>query len=172
MENKETKEVKFEDILEVTTCVARVLNEVDINYLVTGSMAYRVVTGDELALVHDVDIIVSQADLEQIERIFSQPSSEFVPYKSEFSVHANHKFLKGLDDQPFDVSLDSYEHYYQSMGIQIEDHQIINIAGTPVKVMTSDQLKQVYTFVIENRGPEKREENQRKLSILKDLHET
>ncbi|MDP2672171.1 MAG: hypothetical protein Q8O68_01525 [Candidatus Daviesbacteria bacterium] len=138
------------------------------NYLVGGSTAYRLLTKEEIE-IHDVDIIVYQRDFDKLEDILGNPTLNLNPIETEFSIHANHKKLMGDDSKPFDISFDSFEHYYSNSGFDVISHQEINIDDVLVKTASVDGLILIYKTALTGSNTDKFHEYERKIKVLQDI---
>lgn len=105
--------ISYKDILKLTAQISETLIAVGIDHIVSGSLAFKILTDDKEIIVHDVDIIVYEKDFDKIFDLLSDPKFNLNPIKTPYSIHANHKEYLGEDNKPFDFSYDSYEHYYQ-----------------------------------------------------------
>jgi predicted nucleotidyltransferase len=168
MEESNKEKNTNEQTLELLKNVALVLNENRVNYLVCGSLAFRLVTGEPV-VIHDIDIIVHEQDFPKLRELLSDQSLNLDPIQTEFSIHANHKSLVGDDAKPFDVSLDSFEHYYTETGIDIDQFKGMDINGVEVKVARIEDMIRVYKKALKGGNVEKFPEYERKLGILQSL---
>lgn len=134
------KIITLKQIYQMLSEICNLLNKNNIQYLVYGSAAMNLLTEEDKEM-KDIDIIVKQTDFKKIKNIL--PDS-FNPIQTEFSIHANSKEYFGKDNNPFDISFDSDEHYFNNDGIDLKDSVEKEIAGVTVWVMTEESLNRIY----------------------------
>lgn len=78
-------------------------------------------------------------------------------------------YVIGEDHKPFDVSLDSFEHYYKNAGIQVDNFEIIKVNGLDVKVISKEGLIKCYEIALDGENTDKFAEYKRKIGILKNI---
>ncbi len=135
---------EFETVLNLLADIAGYFDALKVNYLVYGSIAYLIFTKDLGLYVNDIDIIVSKDDFDRISEVFANNDLPYNLNITENAIHANHKTLTGNDGKPFDVSLDSFEHYFEGRGITFEDFTSVKIDGAEVKVLPKNKLIELY----------------------------
>jgi len=116
------------------------MNKNNIQYLVYGSVALNLLKRQEND-VHDIDIIVNESDFDKIKNIL--PNS-FDPIQTEFSIHANSKEYIGKDNKPFDISFDSFEHYFQKYKIDISNAEEIQLESVTLNILPKKDLLGLY----------------------------
>ncbi len=121
--------------------ICDLMNKNSIHYLVYGSVAMNLLKDQEND-VHDIDIIVKESDFDKIKNIL--PDS-FNPIQTEFSIHANSKEYSGSDNKPFDISFDSFEHYFKNDSMYLSDFTEKNIEGMVIKVIQLGLLNSIYS---------------------------
>ncbi|MBU1032008.1 hypothetical protein KKE03_03780 [Patescibacteria group bacterium] len=155
-------------ILELLKGVCQIFNGNKIVYLVCGSLAYQLITKEDIT-IHDIDIIVHEDDFDKLIELLTHSTLDLKPIKTEFSIHVNHKLLNGVDGKSFDISLDSYEHYYSQSGIDLNSYQGIDINGILVKVATIKTMIKVYNTALKGCNVEKFPEYERKIEVLTNI---
>ncbi len=133
--------ITLKQVYSLLSDVCKLMNENNIQYLVYGSVALNLIKGKEND-VHDIDIIVKESDFDKIKNIL--PNS-FNPIQTEFSIHANSKEYIGKDNKPFDISFDSFEHYFQKESINIKTFTEMTIDEIIIKVMPVKSLNKIYS---------------------------
>lgn len=134
-------------INELLQEISVVLNEAGIPYLVYGSYAFQHYTYDYEVLINDVDIIVNQSDFENIQHVFEKKNLQYKLYVSDFTIHANHKQEIGNDNKPFDISFDSYDHYFSKFDIDISKFTKKILSNEVIThIMKKDNLIKIYEF--------------------------
>lgn len=129
-----------ENILKLLSKVCDLLSKNNIAYLVYGSVALNLYDGQNRR-VSDIDIIIREADFEKITELLDD---SFNPIQTSFTIHANSKEYLGYNNKPFDISFDSYEHYFQGMDIAISEATDREVEGVKIKIMPLDSLEKVY----------------------------
>ena len=127
-------------IYQMLSEVCDLLNKNNIQYLVYGSAAINLLAGEE-KYINDIDIIVKETDFEKIKNVL--PNS-FDPIQTKFNIHANSKEYSGKDGKSFDISFDSYLHYFNEEGVNFNNYVEKEIAGVAVKVIVEETLKRIY----------------------------
>ncbi len=135
------KVISIKQIYQFVCEVCGLLNENNIPYLVYGSVALNLLNGQENE-VGDIDIIVKETDFEKIKNIL--PDS-FSPIQTEFSVHANSREYLGRNGKPFDISFDSYEHYFQNENVDMNDSVIKEVNEISISILPPKPLKRIYS---------------------------
>ena len=132
--------ISTKQIYDLLVQVCSLLNKNNINYLVHGSMAKNLFA-DKQAEVNDIDVIVSENDFQKLENLLSD---DFNITITDFNAHANSKRYKGKDDKPFDISFDSYEHYFEKNDVEISDASINEVMGIKIKTLPFVKLESIY----------------------------
>lgn len=166
--NLDREEISWEQILDLLKSVCQIFNDNGISYLVCGSLAYQLIIKEEVT-IHDIDIIVHEVDFDKSIELLLKPELNLNPIKTEFSVHVDHKLLMGSDGKPFDISLDSYEHYYSKSGINLNAFQEIDIRVVPVKVAMVEDMIKIYKTALGGGNIDKFPEYERKIKVLSTL---
>ena len=161
------EKITWEQILDLLKKVCKVLNENRVDYLVSGSIAYKLLTKEELK-IHDADIVVYKRDFDKLVSILSAPELNLNPIKTEFSIHANHKLWTVVDGKPFDLSFDSFEHYYSNSGFDVTSYKEINIDGVLIKTASAEDLMRIYKTALAGGNIDKFDEYKRKTIVLQE----
>jgi hypothetical protein len=154
------------EIFELLLRICDHLEQSDVPYLVYGSVAYALLTDDPVEL-HDIDIVVPESAFEALGESLKQPQLGLNPIVTPRSIHANSLQYEGPDGRPFDVSLDSWEHYFQTHGIDLGRYQRFGAAGP--RLMSVDDLIVTYEAGLTGGNTWKREEYERKIDRLRSL---
>lgn len=120
--------------------ICSILNEHNITYLVYGSLARNLYSGNNNR-VGDIDIIISEKDFSKLESLLNEHFNLGI---SKFNIHANSKTYNNEDGKPFDISLDSYEHYFIKDGIKFSDCSLVEVSDTKVKILSKEKLERLY----------------------------
>lgn len=132
-------------------------------HLLYGSAAYALVTGDEATQPGDLDIIVRQSDFDRICGLLDGSALSLTPIRTPFSIHANSTAYEAPDATPFDVSLDSYEHYFENRGFEFGAGQRLH----GIRVMSTADLIRAYEVGLGGANEAKKAEYIRKLKQLR-----
>lgn len=159
--------ITVEENLQLLKDVCGLLNKNNLDYLVYGSSGYRLITGDQDVPIRDLDIVVKQSDFPQLTK--SLPSLSFNPIQTPFTIHANSLTLHGEDGKPFDVSLDSYEHYFFCHNVDLKNFIEIDLQSVLIRVMTAQDLIKIYEIGSRGSNQDKVQEYKEKINNLKKL---
>jgi hypothetical protein len=160
------KPSSWEEVTRLAAGVCGLLAASSVPHVLYGSVAYRLRTGDQDAEPGDIDIVVSEANFDAIcEMLLRARDLRFSPLNTGFSVHAASASLTTPDGLPFDVSFDSFEHYFARHGFDLLRFQTLR----SIRVMTDLDLVRAYE-ISTARGA-KQADHQRKLVRLRQLLE-
>lgn len=157
--------VSYKDILRLTAQISGALTSESIDHLVSGSLAFKVLTDDEKTMIHDVDIIVYEKGFDGITALLSDLRFNLNPIKTPYSIHANHKEYSGEDGKPFDFSFDSYEHYYQG-AVDMSDYQNYPLDEGEIRLISKDGLINVYKKALTGSNTDKYPAYRKKIDRL------
>jgi hypothetical protein len=146
------RRVLAKEIFKIAQTVFDVLNKTKVEYLLYGSLAVNLLTQDDKSKVNDVDIIVSEGNFPKLMVLLSDPKLELDPKRTAHNIHANHLRIKGYDNKPFDLSFDSYEHYFSDREIDIKSYTEKSINDTKVKTINREDPLKVYESVSRKNG--------------------
>ncbi|QQR93361.1 hypothetical protein IPJ91_02795 [bacterium] len=110
------------DLLTIKTLgqqIANILDSNHINYLVYGSFG-KYLHGFDIDKCNDIDIIIKEIDLNKIYEVFK---SDYNCFLYKYGLHANSKYFANYKNETFDISFDSYEHYFLDNGIKLNFHK-------------------------------------------------
>lgn len=155
---------------ELVQEISIALNEAGIPYLVYGSYAYQHYINDDDVLINDIDIIVNQSDFDNIQHLFEEKNLPYKLYVSEFTIHANHNQEIGNDGKPFDISFDSFEHYFSKFGVDIGKFTKKILSDEVIThLIKKDDLMKIYDFGSKDATNPKSEKYEARLTKLIDL---
>ncbi len=120
--------------------VCDLLNKNGVSYLVYGSVGVKLLMEEDLQ-VNDIDIIVMESDFEQLKQLLRK---SFNPIWTGFSIHANSTEYLGYDGKPFDISFDSYGHYFAKLGVDFSANVDKDVNGVTIKIMPQETLHKIY----------------------------
>jgi hypothetical protein len=146
--------------------VCLTMQEASVDYLVYGSACYAVLSGGQ-ADIHDLDIIVPQSSFGLLRSLLAQPELALKPIVTPYTIHANSLVYEGPDGRPFDVSLDSFEYYFQPCGFDLLRYTAFG--PRRLKVMTCEDLVRAYEIGLAGGNSWKLEEYEQKANRLRTL---
>lgn len=158
----------LEQIEKLITQIAKLLDEAEIDYLLYGSLGYWLLT-KQATLINDIDIIVSKKDFGKIVDAINKLDLEINPIVSENAIHANHLKLIGNDNKPFDISFDSYEHYFKHLGIDLNNYLDFAMKDAKLKLIAKQDLIKIYEIGVKSNNIEKSDGYKEKLKVLLNL---
>lgn len=135
------------------------------NYLIYGSFAYSYYTGKNIDL-NDIDIIASKKSFDNIKKALDK-NPNWKVYEWEKGLHINSAKHLGIDGKPFDISIDSYEDFFQHKGISLKDYQFLDKESN-IKLITLDNLSLLY-LRISQTDSEKKEKYKNKSDVLQNI---
>ncbi|MPZ50018.1 MAG: hypothetical protein GEU75_12110 [Dehalococcoidia bacterium] len=158
--------IKRDDVFTLLERVCQRLTLDGIDYVVYGSAGYALLTEAAIEPA-DVDIMVWQADLDRICTSLSEPDLALNSILTPFSVHANSLIYNGPDGKPFDISLDSWEHYFTEAGLDFGRYE--EVGSTKIRVMQPEDLLCAYEIGLDGGNDWKYDEYARKIDRLHTL---
>lgn len=168
MENRSAREdlsqITPEEKIQILKNICELLEKNNLDYLVYGSMGYQLLTGDKGQPVRDIDIVVKQSDFAQLSELL--PSLKLNPIPTPYTIHANSVSYLGEDGKPFDISFDSYEHYFNQHNINLGNYIEVGLEGVKVRVMKPEDLVKIYDVGLKGNNEEKLQEYQDKIRKL------
>ena len=154
--------------LDLLKKIGKLFSENNIHYALYGSLAFNILTNSDKS-VSDIDIIVYKKDFPQIKALLKERITEVIPIQTDHSIHVNHKIYLGQDGKPFDISLDSYEHYFKKQGLDLKNTNKISIKGTEIRVLSPEELLVSYEIATNGPNVHKHTEYLRKRDVLKGM---
>lgn len=112
-------------------------------------------------------MVVRQADFPTLIEIL--PDLSFYPIQTPYTIHANSLIFKGEDGRPFDVSFDSYEHYFIPHNINLNNSFEVDLKSTPIRVMNTQDLIKIYEVGLKGGNQTKIREYEHKINNLRFL---
>lgn len=166
MPDKEEKVslITQEQKIQLLRDVCDTLNQNGVDYLVYGSLGYRLLTGDESVQARDIDIVVKQDDFPKLAGLL--PNLKLNPISTLYTIHANSERYLGEDGKPFDISFDSYEHYFNQHNINLGNYIEVGLEGVKVRVVKPEDLVKIYDVGLKGNNEEKLQEYQDKIRKL------
>ncbi|MDO8577029.1 MAG: hypothetical protein Q7R82_01670 [Candidatus Daviesbacteria bacterium] len=161
------KLITSEEKIRLLKQVCELFAKNEIAYLTYGSMAYLLLTNDDKMPIRDIDIIIKEIDFDRLIKLLSESNLFLNPIKTAYSIHANSLVYQGYDGKSFDISIDSYEHYFQIHEINFDDYQIIELDSIPIKIMKTKNLIESYRVGVRGQNEEKIEEYKDKIEKLR-----
>ncbi len=158
------KRITRDQINNFAKDVCTFLEANNIPYLLYGSFAYNLLTGEEES-VNDLDFIVKESDFPLLIQKLS--SLQVNPIETPFSIHANSTEYLGEDQKPFDISFDSYDHYFKPLNIDLNVNQSIDHEDYSIKILPIDKLTTLYEIGLKGSNKNKFESYQRKINKLR-----
>jgi hypothetical protein len=150
--------------------ILQLLNEANIPYLVYGSYALTHYIKSNAISVNDIDIIVSKSSFDHIEELFERNRLPFKLFVSDHEIHANHNSIIGNDAKPFDISFDSYEHYFAKYDINIDKYTKKHLSsGIVIHLAKKEDLLSIYNIGANDEFNPKKEQYKEKLERLLDV---
>ncbi len=147
--------------------ISSILSKLQINYLIYGSMAFYIYSGRKMTTINDIDIIVSETRFGEIVNHIRSHNPELCPIQTEFSIHINHNQYLGSNEKLFDISIDSYEHYFEDYGIELARGEIHTLGGVQIKLIHKADLINLYDIFGSNSRVIKSKEYLRKVKALR-----
>ena len=167
-----TMTITPKEIKNLCVEICELLKDLQIPYLLYGGMAYYLYTKDEDTEINDIDIIVSETSFEKTVNYIEDNKPLLKPIQTPCSIHINHKKLIGNDGKPFDISLDSYEHYFMKIGIDLASYDLSILNEKSIRTIPRESLIKVYehaTKVSEDKKAKKYLEKIRGLNKERNL---
>ena len=147
----------LENIVSDFTIKAK-LNE----YLVYGSFAFAYYTNLNIE-IHDVDILVKREHIEQIASRLEKFNDYCTVYRFDGGLHVNLNNFTGLDNKPFDISIDALDRVGKD--INLSEFTLLITHNVRIKLIKKEELLQIYKIAVKAH-PEKKHEYEKKVDLL------
>jgi hypothetical protein len=139
-----TGKISSEQIKNLLISLCQIFQKEDIPYLIYGSTEVVLLTDNNFDKVNDIDVITKQSDFDRLSNFLKEPSLKLNPITTSDTIHANSLIYSGNNGQPFDISFDSYEHYFEHLDVNLNEYQEKIIDGVHIKIMPLKKLVQIY----------------------------